>query len=118
MSEVNKRSEIRLEVGLDKSGLPVDIQCFAVDSKQGLQQTDCKGMILSLFDRNTKDTLKIDLWTKDMEVMEMDRFVYQMVRSLADTYYRATNNADLANEMQRFAQYFGEKTEIIPPANY
>jgi len=51
-------------------------------------------------------------------VMEMDRFVYQMVRSLADTYYRATNNADLANEMQRFAQYFGEKTEIIPPSNY
>lgn len=117
MNEVNKRSEIKLDVGLDKTGLPVDIKCIAVDSQKGVQETNCKAMILSLFDRDSKDTLKIDLWTKDMEIMEMDRFVYQMMRSLADTYYKATNNADLANEMQRFVQYFGEKTEIIPPLN-
>ena len=31
-------------------------------------------MLLSLFDKDDLDTLKIDLWTKDMQVMEMDRF--------------------------------------------
>jgi hypothetical protein len=32
---------------------------------------------------------------------------------MADTYYKATQNAQLASDMQRFVQYFGEQTEII-----
>ena len=49
-----------------------------------------------------------------MQVVEMDRFIFQTLRSLSDTYYRATQNKALANEMQRFVDYFGERTEIIP----
>jgi gliding motility-associated protein GldC len=71
-------------------------------------------MLLALFDRETLDTLKIDLWTRDMQVMEMDRFFFQTLRSLADTYYRATQNSQLSTDFQRFVQYFGEQTEIIP----
>jgi len=71
-------------------------------------------MLLSIFDRESMETLKIDLWTKDMQVIEMDRFFFQTLRAMADTYYKATQNAQLANEMQRFVQYFGEKTEILP----
>ena len=71
-------------------------------------------MLLSLFDRDHLDTLKIDLWTKDMQVSEMDRFFYQTFRAMCDTYYRATQNGNMANDMQRFTQYFGEKTEVIP----
>jgi len=43
----------------------------------------------------------------------MDRFVYQALKSMGDTYHKATNNTKLANDIQRFAQYFGEETEII-----
>ena len=71
-------------------------------------------MLLSLFDRKTLETQKIDLWTHDMQVMEMDRFFYQTLRGLADTYFRATQNKDLAIEMQKFVHYFGEKTEVLP----
>ncbi len=71
-------------------------------------------MLLSVFDQETKDTLKIDLWTKDFQVAEMDRFIFQTLRAIADTYQRATNNTALANDMQRFAHYFGEQAEIIP----
>jgi hypothetical protein len=40
--------------------------------------------------------------------------MYQTLRGLADTYYRATQNRELATDMQQFVQYFGEKTEILP----
>ena len=83
-------------------------------SKVRQKAQDSKALLLSFFDRQSKDTLKIDLWTVDMQVAEMDRFFFQTLRSLADTYFRATQNKELAADMQRFVQYFGEKTEIIP----
>ena len=71
-------------------------------------------MLLSLFDADHQETLKIDLWTTEMQVNEMDRFVYQSLRGIAETYFRATNNKDLASDMQQFVRYFGEQTEILP----
>ncbi len=70
-------------------------------------------MLLALFDKDTKDTLKLDLWTKDFQTNEMDRLMYHTLRTLADTYYKATKNQTLANQMQQFAQFFGEETEIL-----
>lgn len=113
MEEIKKKSDINIKVGLNKENMPVSILWNATDSPNK-QPTECKGMLLSLFDREHMDTLKIDLWTKDMQVSEMDRFFYQTLRAMADTYYRATQNGALANDMQRFTQYFGEKTEVIP----
>ncbi len=66
------------------------------------------------FSARHKETLKIDLWTKDMQVLEMDRFFYQTLRGLADTYFRATQNKQVAEDMQRFVQYFGEQTGAVP----
>jgi gliding motility-associated protein GldC len=71
-------------------------------------------MLISLFDREHLETVKIDLWVKDMQVGEMDRFVFQTLRGMAETYFRATQNTELAKDMQRFVQYFGEQTQIIP----
>jgi gliding motility-associated protein GldC len=79
----------------------------------GEKSQEAKAMLLAFFDKETKDTLKIDLWTKEMQVMEMDRFFYQTLRALADTYQRATSNSQLAESMQQFAKYFGEKVELI-----
>jgi len=39
--------------------------------------------------------------------------MYYVLTSLTDGYYRATQNTELANEMRRFVQYFGEKTGIL-----
>ena len=108
-----KTSEIRLKIQLDDKNIPETIQWEATDQPKGPGMQECKAMVLSLFDLDSGDTLKIDLWTKDMQVIEMDRLVYQTLRSLADSYVRATNNARMANEMQKFAIYFGEETEIL-----
>ncbi|HMQ49873.1 MAG TPA: gliding motility protein GldC [Saprospiraceae bacterium] len=109
-----KETNILIKVGLDENNTPDSITWQADDNPNGPGVQDCKAFLLSLFDGQSHDTLKIDLWTKEMQVVEMDRLVFQTLRGLADTYFRATKNAELANEMQRFTHYFGEKTGIIP----
>lgn len=111
---VVKESDIIVRIGLDKENLPTEIHWFAEDSPDTPVFQPCKAMLLSLFDKESLDTLKIDLWTSEMQVAEMDKFMYQTLRGLADTYFRSTNNRELANEMQRFVQYFGERTEVLP----
>ncbi|MBC6996588.1 gliding motility protein GldC [Neolewinella lacunae] len=109
---VKKRSTITVNVGLNAEQMPVELHWKASD-KPGPAE-GCKGMLLSLFNEQSKETMKIDLWTKEMQVVEMDRFMYQTLRGLAETYYRATGNQELANDMQQFVFYFGQATGAIP----
>lgn len=110
-----KKKEIKITVTLDLDSIPEAITWEADDDNKDTDQA-CKGMLLSLFHKEQKETYKIDLWTKEMQVVEMDRFFFQTLRAMADTYYKATQNAELASDMQRFVQYFGERTEVIPKA--
>ena len=113
MNTAKKTSQLRITVNLDEQNIPEQLQWDADDRPAGSQPVACKGMLLSLFERDTLDTMKIDLWTKDMQVNEMDRFFFQTMRALADTYFKATQNREMAVDMQRFVHYFGEKTGII-----
>ncbi len=110
---VVKKSLIELEIGLNEDKHPETIHWRSTDNPNGSEFTPCNAMSLALFDKEYKDTLKIDLWTTEMQVVEMDRFMFQTLRSLADTYFRATNNQQLANDMQLFVDYFGKQTGII-----
>lgn len=111
---VTKSSNINIKIGLNEEKVPVRIDWKAEDNPSGNKDQECKAMLLSMFDKEAQETYKIDLWTKEMQVNEMDRFFYQTLRGLADTYYRATQNKQMAEDMQRFVQYFAEQTEIIP----
>ena len=112
--EISKNTKLEIRVGLNKKNVPLQIEWESDDNPKGNTLHSSKAMLLSLFDRKTLETQKIDLWTHDMQIMEMDRFFYQTLRGLADTYYRATQNRELAIEMQKFVHYFGEKTEVLP----
>lgn len=104
------QADIEINVELDEEKLPTNI---AWRSRQEADQwMNCKGMMLAFFDAKSKDTFRIDLWTKDMQIMEMDRFVFHTLRSMADTYKRATNNTELANEMQSFVDHFAQSTGL------
>lgn len=111
-NEITKSSDITLRVGLNAENVPVKIEWGASDRNNGVLE-ECKAMAVALFDKEHRDTLRIDLWTKEMQVIEMDRFMYQILRSLSQTYLKATQNKELAEEMARFAHYFGQKTEIL-----
>ena len=102
-NEVVKSSDITLRVGLNAEQVPVRIEWGASDRNNGAME-ECKALAVALFDKDKRDTLRIDLWTREMQVQEMDRFMYQTLRSLSQTYLKATQNKELAEEMAKFAQ--------------
>lgn len=104
------KSEISIEVTLDKEKMPETIQWKAPDGGvEGLQQA--KGLLLGLWDGNEKSALRIDLWTKDLLVDEMNEFFYQSLYGMAETYMRATQNESLSKEIKAFAVSFRKKAE-------
>lgn len=105
---------INLKVKLDDSHVPERIEWTSDDPPASGQWSDAKGFFLSVFDKKSLETLKIDLWDKELEVGEMNRLCYFTLKGMADSYFKATNNADIANDMRRFAQYFGEEAGVIP----
>ncbi len=109
----NKNSRIEIEVELDEQKHPENIKWKANNNGTEMNQ-NAKAMLLSFFDRDSLETMKIDLWTNDLQVNEMDRFVFHTMRAIGETYFKATKNNQLANDFQRFVHYFGEQTEIIP----
>jgi gliding motility-associated protein GldC len=111
--EIVKSSTITIEVGRNKDNMPVEILWHSSDAPPQYPKQDAKAMLLAFFDRESQDTLKMDLWTMDMQVEEMDRLMFHAFRTMTDTYFRATGNKELAEQMQNFVQYFGEKTQII-----
>jgi gliding motility-associated protein GldC len=113
MKPVVKSSSIEITIGLNEDKHPEEISWKSSDNPNTQHDTSAKAILLSIFDKETLDTLKIDLWTSEMQVVEMDRFMFQSLRALADTYHRATQNNELANDMQLFVDYFGKQTGII-----
>ncbi len=108
-----QNSKIILEILLDENKIPEKIFWTAAESDDASKQPS-KALMLSLFHEQTKETMRIDLWTKEMQVMEMDRFYYHSLKSMADNYLKATGNEKMASAMRQLAQYFGEETQIIP----
>ncbi len=114
---IKKESRIEVVVGLNEESVPAEIKWRADDNPEGRQFLNAKGMLVSFFDEKSRDTLRIDLWTEDLQVMEMDRMVYHTLKGLSETYLRSTGNKELAGQMRQFAEYFGETTEIVPPSD-
>jgi gliding motility-associated protein GldC len=113
-NEIVKKSNINFTVSLDKENLPVQIQWNADDADVDGKQ-EAKAIILSLWDGLQQNALRIDLWTKEMNVEEMNLFMFQTLSTLGDTYERATNNAEIAAEIREFAHHFGHRTEVFGP---
>lgn len=105
-----KKSEIRFNVTLDENNLPEKIDWSASDAGE---ESTSKSVMIALWDAKENNTLRIDLWTKDMMVDEMKQFYHQCLLSMADTFERATGEAEVSKEMRAFAQNFAEKLKLI-----
>ena len=106
----NLKSEIKINVELDENRVPENLTWSAQDG--GVNNEEAKAMLLSIWDSNAKETLRIDLWTKDMPVDEMKQFFHQTLVAMADTFQRATTDEKMADTMRDFCDYFAEKLEL------
>lgn len=104
------KSEIKFLVELDENRVPENIFWTAQDG--GVQLEEAKAMLLSVWDSKTKETLRIDLWTKEMPVDEMKIFFHQTLVAMADTFERATQDEKMTATMKDFCDYFAEKLEL------
>jgi len=103
-------STIHIDVQLDEKKVPEKIFWQAVEGGVN-KPTEAKAFMLSIWDLNENAALRIDLWTKKMMVDEMDDFFFQTMMTMADTYERATNHNDLANEMREFSKSMKKKMD-------
>ncbi|MCG2431463.1 MULTISPECIES: gliding motility protein GldC [Aequorivita] len=107
---VKHKSEIRLNVGLDENKIPETIHWTAEDG--GITNEESKAVMLSVWDHKNKESLRIDLWTKEMPMDEMKIFFHQTLTAMADTFQRATNDDKMSDTMRDFCDYFAEKLEL------
>lgn len=107
----SQSKKIDIEVELDDKNIPIDIKWSASDM-EGKDEVSCRAMLLSLWDHSNKDTLRLDLWTKDMTVDEMKIFFHQTLVTMADTLENSTNDERISGDMRDFCDYFAEKMEI------
>lgn len=109
MSDKN-RSEIKFLVELDENRVPEKLLWSAQDG--GVELEEAKAIMLSVWDSKAKESMRIDLWTKEMPVDEMKIFFHQTLVAMSDTFHRATGDEKMADTMKDFCEYFAEKLEL------
>ncbi|NRB84250.1 MAG: gliding motility protein GldC [Winogradskyella sp.] len=103
-------STIELKVELDENRVPEKLKWSAEDG--GVNNEEAKAIMLSVWDSVAQETLKIDLWTKDMPVDEMKKFFHQTLVTMSDAFLRATQDEKMTATMKDFCDYFAEKLEL------
>jgi gliding motility-associated protein GldC len=103
-------SEIKFLVELDENRVPEKLSWTAQDG--GVDAVEAKAMMLSIWDAKAQETLRIDLWTKEMPVDEMKFFFHQTLVAMSDTFRRATGDEKMSDTMKDFCDYFAEKLEL------
>ncbi len=109
MSKIIK-SKIVLNVELDENRVPEKLNWSAQDG--GVNNEEAKAIMLSVWDSKAQETLKIDLWTKDMPVDEMKLFFHQTLVTMSDSFLRATQDEKMTATMKDFCDYFAEKLDL------
>ncbi len=107
-----KKSKISIEVTLDENSVPEAIEWSAEDNLNGAIQK-AKAISLSFWDDEKKDTLNLDLWTKDMNVDAMKMFYVNMLGSASNTLLNATGDefmsSEIANLCEKLVEYLNQK---------
>src|SRR5215207_2243914 len=107
----NNTSDINIHIELDENRVPEKLSWTAKDG--GVENEAAKAFLLSIWDSNAKESLRIDLWTKDMPIDEMKVFFHQTLVAMTDTFQRATGDEKMTGTMKDFCDYFAEKLELI-----
>ncbi len=93
-----KKSTIQFSIELDQNNVPERIHWDATD-KPADTPSETKSISVSLWDSKQKNTMRIDLWTKDMPVDEMKRFYIECVGGIAQSVLSATGDERMAQEI-------------------
>lgn len=105
-----KQSEIRFTITLDEEKMPVKIDWHASDAHK---ESSARAIMISLWDEQQDNSLRIDLWTREMRVDQMKQFCHQNLVAMAETLERATSDKEAARAIRLFAEDFGERLKLL-----
>jgi gliding motility-associated protein GldC len=98
-----KKSTINFTIELDQNNIPDKIFWDATDKPDpGLSET--KSISVALWDHIQKNTLRIDLWAKDMPIDEMKRFHVECLGGIAQSILSSTKDELMANEINNLCE--------------
>jgi gliding motility-associated protein GldC len=110
--QIVKTSEINIKVGVNENNVPIGIHWTAEDGN--IAKSPAKAMMLAIWDESSKNTMKIDLWTKEMSVEEMKQFFHQTLVTMADSFERATGETNISEDLRDYCLHFATKMNILP----
>ena len=98
-----KKSDVNFTVELDQNNIPEKIYWEATDKPDpGLSET--KSLSVAIWDHTQKNTLRIDLWTKDMPVEDMKRFHVECLGGIAQSILTSTQDEFMSNEVNALCE--------------
>ncbi len=92
------QSEINFNIELDEERIPERIYWNATEKEED-EFSETKAISVSIWDPLQKNTLRIDLWTKEMPVDEMKRFFIDTLGGIGQTLLNATGDEYMAEEI-------------------
>ena len=107
-----KKSEIKLNIEVDENSVPLKIDWNAERSEKD-GKNNSKAIMLELWDQEENNTLRIDLWTKEMMVDEMKKFTCQNIITMADSFERSTGEQKIAEEIREFGKSIAIKLGVL-----
>ena len=99
-----KRTELHFSIELDDKNIPDKIFWLATDGNPEEKVYESKGIAVSIWDHENKNTLKLDLWTKEMQTDEMKKFCIETLVGLGETLRTATGDEFMVNEISALAK--------------
>lgn len=104
------KQTLKFEVELDENYLPLNIEMQESDG--AINERDIKALMISAWSAQTKETLRIDLWTKDMPVHDMFIMYHQTMIGMSESLEKATGQDKLAAALRDYCNFFAEQTKI------
>jgi gliding motility-associated protein GldC len=69
--------------------------------------------MIAAWDSKKKETLRVDIWTKDMPVNDMFILYHQNMMGMATSLEKSTGEGKLAEGLRDYCAFFAEKTKIL-----
>ena len=109
-----RSSELNFKIHLDDKNVPEAITWDATD-KPADANTATKAIAVALWDDEQQNTMRMDLWTKDMNTQDMKRFCVNAIGGIGDTLQAATNDNKMTEKIHQLCQelvkYMNENPE-------
>jgi gliding motility-associated protein GldC len=98
-----KKSSINLTIELDEQNVPDKIFWDATD-KPGNTPSETKAIGLSIWDNESKETLRIDLYGKETPVDVMKLMTIDTIAAMSQNILKSTGDEKMAAEMSALCE--------------